>query len=189
MPAPDVHTRLLQPLNTTRISYMVTGGLAAIIYGEPRLTNDVDIVLRLEPKAAERLIAAYPAPAYYTPPIEVVRAEAERTAHGHFNIVDVETSLRADVYCLGGDPLGAWAMERRRTISVGGADIWVAPIEYVILRKLEYYRMASSDRHLGDIAAMRRISGATIDRAALAAWIERLGLEPEWRMTDPGPGA
>ena len=164
---------------------MVTGGLAAIIYGEPRLTNDVDIVLQLEPGAAERLIAAYPAPAYYTPPIEVVRVEAERTAHGHFNIVDVETSLRADVYCLGGDPLGAWAMERRRGIPIAGADIWVAPIEYVILRKLEYYRMASSDRHLGDIAAMRRISGSIIDQPALAAWIERLGLKSEWLMTEP----
>lgn len=189
MPAPDVHTRLLQPLNTTRVPYMVTGGLAAIIYGEPRLTNDVDIVLQLEPGAAERLIAAYPAPAYYTPPLEVVRTEAARTAHGHFNILDVETSLRADVYCLGGDPLGAWAMERRRGIPIAGADIWVAPIEYVILRKLEYYRMASSDRHLGDIVAMRRISGGMIDRAVLAAWIERLGLEPEWRMTEPGPDA
>ncbi|MBA3259742.1 MAG: hypothetical protein H0T68_09790 [Gemmatimonadales bacterium] len=189
MPAPDVHTRLLQPLNTTRIAYMVTGGLAAIIYGEPRLTNDVDIVLRLEPEAAERLIAAYPAPAYYTPPLEVVRTEAERTAHGHFNILDIETSLRADVYCLGGDPLGSWAMERRRGISIAGANIWVAPIEYVILRKLEYYRMASSDRHLNDIAAMRRISGATIDRAALARWIEQLGLEPEWRMIGQEPNA
>ncbi|MBA3895339.1 MAG: hypothetical protein H0X69_16920 [Gemmatimonadales bacterium] len=183
MPAPEVHTRLLQPLNTTRVPYMVTGGLAAIIYGEPRLTNDVDIVLQLEPEAAERLIAAFPAPAYYAPPIEVVRAEAARAAHGHFNILDVDTALRADVYCLGGDPLGAWAMRRRRDIQVAGANIWVAPIEYVILRKLEYYRMASSDRHLRDVAAMRRISGALIDRAALVEWMERLGLEPEWRMT------
>jgi hypothetical protein len=57
MPAPDVHTRLLLPLGATGIAYMVTGGLAAIIYGEPRLTNDVDIVLRLEPAQAERLAA------------------------------------------------------------------------------------------------------------------------------------
>jgi len=28
---------------------MVTGGVAAIVYGEPRLTNDVDIVVRLTP--------------------------------------------------------------------------------------------------------------------------------------------
>jgi hypothetical protein len=76
-------------------------------------------------------------------------------------------------------------MERRRGIPIAGADIWVAPIEYVILRKLEYYRMSSSDQHLGDIAAMRRISGSMIDQAALGAWIERLGLESEWRMTEP----
>lgn len=163
---------------------MVTGGLAAIVYGEPRLTNDVDIVLQLEPEAAERLIAAYPAPTYYTPPIEVIRAEAARPTHGHFNILDVETSLRADVYCLGNDPLGIWAMERRRGIEVAGTNISVAPIEYVILRKLEYYRMASSERHLGDIVAMRRISGGMIDHVALSAWIERLGLQLEWRMTE-----
>jgi hypothetical protein len=62
MPAPDVHTRLLQPLNSTQVPYMVTGGLAAIIYEEPRLTNDVDIVVRLEPEDAERLLGAFPAP-------------------------------------------------------------------------------------------------------------------------------
>jgi hypothetical protein len=189
MPAPDVHTRLLQPLNSTQIPYMVTGGLAAIIYGEPRLTNDVDVVLRLEAGDAERLLAAFPGPAYYAPPLETVRAEAARPAHGHFNIVDVETSLRADVYCLGDDPLGRWAMERRRGITVADATIWVAPIEYVVLRKLEYYRMAASDRHLSDVAAMRRISGGIIDRPALAGWIERLGLDVEWRMTEPGSGA
>ena len=78
---------------------------------------------------------------------------------------------------------------RVRGIPIAGAIIWVAPIEYVILRKLEYYRMAASDRHLVDIAAMRRISGATIDHRALGEWIERLGLEREWGMTDPGGDA
>lgn len=34
---------------------------------------------------------------------------------------------------------------------------------------------------------MRRISGGSIDEAALEEWIERLGLDPEWRMTDPEP--
>jgi hypothetical protein len=184
MPAPDIHTRLLQPLHSSGIAYMVTGGLAAIIYGEPRLTNDVDIVLRLEAGQADILEAIYPAPDYYTPPLEVMRAEAARPAHGHFNILDIETSLRADVYCLGeDDPLGAWAMERRREIPVGATTIRVAPIEYVIVRKLEYYRMAGSDRHLGDVRAMRRISGGMIDRHALAGWVERLGLEAEWRRT------
>jgi hypothetical protein len=54
--------------------------------------------------------------------------------------------------------------------------IWLAPIEYVLLRKLEYLRASGSERHLRDAAMMLRISGATVDPEAFGAWIERLGL-------------
>ena len=162
---------------------MVTGGLAAIIYGEPRLTNDVDIVLQIAPGDAERLAAAFPSADYYVPPIETIREEAARPTHGHFNILDLETSLRADVYCVGNDALGAWALARRRAVPIAGGAVWVAPPEYVILLKLRYYRESGSDRHLRDIAAMRRISGDLIDQPALDGWIGRLGLDAEWRST------
>ncbi|MEJ2218772.1 MAG: hypothetical protein P8099_19475 [Gemmatimonadota bacterium] len=62
-------------------------------------------------------------------------------------------------------------------LPVGGAEIWVAPIEYVILRKLEYYDQSGSDRHLRDVAMMLRISGDTVDEAALLAWSQRLELQ------------
>ena len=159
---------------------MVTGGLAAIMYGEPRLTNDVDIVLQLQPGDADRLVRAFPPSSYYVPQVETLREEAARSAHGHFNILDLESSLRADIYCLGDDPLGAWGMTRRQAIPIGDGQIWVAPIEYVILLKLRYYRESGSERHLRDIAAMRRISGELIDSTALAPWVTSLGLESEW---------
>jgi len=49
MHVPELHQRLIAPLAALGIPYMVTGGVAAIVYGEPRLTNDVDIVVRLTP--------------------------------------------------------------------------------------------------------------------------------------------
>ena len=159
---------------------MVTGGVAAIMYGEPRLTNDVDVVLELRIDDVDRLAAAFDTAQYYVPPIETMREEAARPSGGHFNILDLETSLRADVYCLGADPLGTWAMGRRREVPIADASIWVAPIEYVILQKLRYYRESGSDRHLRDIRAMRRISGDLIEEPVLGAWIQRLGLGPEW---------
>jgi len=162
---------------------MITGGLAAIVYGEPRLTNDVDIVMGLVPSDAERLTEAFPPADYYVPPLEAIREEAARPAHGHFNILDLESSLRADIYCAGSDPLAAWGMPRRRTFPVGDEVIPVAPIEYVILLKLRYYRESGSDRHLRDIAAMRRLSGALIDAATLDDWIARLGLGAEWTQS------
>lgn len=180
MPAPDLYTHFLQRLNATGIRYMITGGLAAIIYGEPRLTNDVDIVIVLAADEVDRLVTAFPAPEYYVPPREVVLEEAARPAWGHFNLLHVETSLRADVYPLGDDPLGAWAMARRWAIPMAEETVWVAPIEYVMLKKLEYFRDGRSDRHLRDIAAMVRISGDTIDPSAMESWLDRLRLRNEW---------
>lgn len=55
-------------------------------------------------------------------------------------------------------------------------QIWVAPIEYVILRKLEYFQASGSDRHLRDVAIMLRVSGDSVDRPELEDWIERLSL-------------
>lgn len=159
---------------------MVTGGLAAIIYGEPRLTNDVDIVLGIDPADAQRFVAAFPPSRYYVPPLEAIQQEAARAEHGHFNILDLESSLRADVYCLGRDPLGRWGMARRQTVAIGVESIWVAPIEYVILQKLRYHRESGSDRHPRDIAAMLRISAEIIDQPSLESWLDELGLRPQW---------
>ncbi len=180
MPAPDLYTHFLQRLNATGIRYMITGGLAAIIYGEPRLTNDVDIVIVLAADEADRLVTAFPAPDYYVPPAEVVRVEAARPAWGHFNLLHVETALRADIYPLGDDPLGAWAMAHRWAAPMAADTVWIAPIEYVILKKLAYFRDGGSDRHLRDIAAMLRISGETVDQSVLVLWLDRLRLVDEW---------
>lgn len=76
----------------------------------------------------------------------------------------------------GDDPLHAWAFERRVRVPVEGLAIWVAPIVYVVLRKLEYYRASGSDRHLRDVAMMLRISGEAVDQRALDRWIDELDL-------------
>jgi hypothetical protein len=161
---------------------MVTGGLAAIVYGEPRLTNDVDVVVDVRPDDVERLIAAFPGTAYYVPPAEVIREEGARPAYGHFNLLHRDTALRADVYVAGNDALSNWGLDRRRRVPIGDVAMWIAPIEYVILKKLTYYRDGGSDRHLRDIAAMVRLSGDLIDHATMQNWIERLDLRREWEL-------
>lgn len=188
-PPPDLYRLLLLPLQETGLTHMLTGGLAAVLYGEPRLTNDVDLVLRLEPAQAARLLRAFPGSEYYVPPLEVVREEAARSAGGHFNILHLGTALRADIYCLGSsDELGTWAMDRVHHLRIGEGELAVAPIEYVILKKLQYYAMGGSDRHLRDIRAMLRLSGEQVDQVQLQHWLDRLGLHNEWRLTRHGEG-
>lgn len=45
-------------LDQRGISYMVIGGLATLVWGEPRLTQDVDVTIGLRPKAAADLVPA-----------------------------------------------------------------------------------------------------------------------------------
>lgn len=58
-------------------------------------------------------------------------------------------------------------------------SVAVAPPEYVVLRKLEFYRESRSTKHVADIQAIRKVTG--VDETALVPWVERLGLAARWQ--------
>ncbi len=162
------------------LTYMLTGSVAATLYGEPRVTHDVDVVLDLSPSMVRRFAAAFPLERFYCPPEEVLLQEALRRQRGHFNLIAHDTGFKADVYLANEDPLHAAALARRRKVDVDGVGVWVAPPEYVILRKLEFFREGGSEKHLRDIRAMLRISGELLDARWLDGWLHQLGLLREW---------
>ena len=114
MNLPDFVGLFIRPLEALGIPYMITGGVASVIFGDPRFTRDIDIVLQLKPANAERLVSAFDLDAFYVPPLEALGREAARDRHGHFNIIHRGSALRADIYFLGDDPLHAWAFDRRK---------------------------------------------------------------------------
>ncbi len=170
----------VRPLNLLRLPYMVTGGVASVVYGEPRFTRDIDLVIALQPGDARRFASAWSPMAFYVPPIEVIAAESARPAHGHFNVVHHETTMRADVYLPGSDALNAWALAHVAWRQVAEDEVALAPIEAVILSKLRYYQAGRAERHLRDIHQMLQISGHLVDRPELERWARRLGVEGEW---------
>jgi hypothetical protein len=173
-----VFTRRLDGLS---LRYMVTGSVASIVYGEPRLTHDIDIVLELDRPRIGAFAGAFPLEEFYCPPEEVLAVETGRAHRGHFNLIHHESGYKADVYLIGSDAFHAWAMERRRQVSLGpDRSLWLAPPEYVIVRKLQFYREGGSDKHLRDIRGMLEASGEIIDRGAVEDWAQRLGVTEQW---------
>jgi hypothetical protein len=175
----DLYTRLLLPLNRTGLKFMITGSVAVIAYGEPRMTNDVDIVIDLTPDNAYKLHRAYSSSDFYAPPADVMATEAE-SGEGQFNVVHLDSVMRADFYVAGDDPLHRWALDNRSMEQVAGVDLPFAPIEYLIVRKLEYFRDTKSDRHLNDVAGLLRVSGKRVDSAKLDALIAERELGSQW---------
>lgn len=184
MPEADLLGLFAVPLEKAGLPYMVTGATAAILYGQPRTTNDLDVVLELKSADLPRLRAAFPETDYYLPPDEVIAVELARAQRGHLNALHHDSGFKADLYPIGEDALHHWAFPQRRAVSHNGKTIHFAPPEYVILRKLEYFREGGSTKHLTDIRAMLDISGDVIDRTVLSEWITRLGLQAEWAKVD-----
>jgi len=170
----------IRKFNSLNIPYMTTGSVAGIVYGEPRLTHDIDIVLKISGDHASQICKAFPSEEFYCPPEEVIKTESSRESRGNFNIIHHETGFKADIYLIGKDPLHLWAFGKRRKIEINGEVVFFAPPEYVIIRKLEYYKEGGAQKHIQDIKGILSISKDIIDMKELNAKISSLGLESLW---------
>jgi hypothetical protein len=173
----EVFLRFTKRLEEAGVDYMVSGSVGAMFYGQPRFTTDIDLIVWMDLTGARRLAELFSSEEFYFPPMDIVATELVRERRGHFNILHVESGFKADVYLRGNDPLRAWALERVRRFEVGGGTIRVAPPEYVIVRKLEFYREGGSEKHLRDIRMMVENSIELIDGPALENLIAERGLE------------
>jgi predicted nucleotidyltransferase len=81
---------------------------------------------------------------------------------------------------MGDDKLHLWGIPKRKELDIEGEPVWVASPEYVIVRKLEYFREGRSEKHLKDIASILAVSPDQIDFDQLQEKINAYGLEKEW---------
>lgn len=181
----DLFTLFTARLDAARIDHMVTGSVAAMVYGEPRLTHDLDLVVALDERSIDAFAAAFPPEEFYCAPPDVIRVEIQRRQRGHFNVIHHDSGFKADVYLVGNDALHRWAMARRRDLRLGAATLRVAPPEYVIVRKLEFFREGGSERHVEDIRGMLRHSRDAIDLDEVRALVKDRGLDGEWARIEP----
>jgi hypothetical protein len=164
--------------NALGAPWAATGAIASIIYGEIRTTSDIDIIILLDSAAIIALERIFPEDEFYCPPRGVVEIERARDRRGHFNIIHFESGYKADIYLSADDPLHGWALRNRRSVDIGEAQLWLAPPEYVIIHKLEFFREGGSEKHLRDIRGM--LETTPIDRDFLEKEIALRGLQDAW---------
>lgn len=165
-------------LERLRMPYFVTGSVATVYYGEPRFTNDVDVVVALPLQGVPRFCRAFPQPEFYLSE-DAVREAVEH--HGQFNIIHPTSGLKIDVMIPSDTPFNESRFARVNRVKPSeDYDAWFAAVEDVILKKLEYYREGGSEKHIRDIAGVLKISGDRVDFTYIASWAARLGLESIW---------
>lgn len=170
--------KVVEVFERLQIQYLVTGAIASVAYGEPRLTNDIDIVAAMREENISGLLEAFPSHDFY------VSEEAMTDAiqhQGQFNIIHPSSGLKVDVIIRKDSEFDRSRFSRIRRIQPAEAyQANFASPEDVIIKKMESYKEGGSEKHLRDITGIIKISGETLDRDYIAYWAERLGLMEIW---------
>ena len=165
-------------LENLKIPYLVTGAIASIAYGEPRFTNDIDIVADMTLAHVGAFKSSFPEDEFYLD-LDSMRKAIDR--RHQFNIIHPRSGLKVDVnICQRHDfDKSRFARAKKLSVSKTKTAAFASP-EDVIIKKLEYYKQGRSEKHLRDIASMLKISDELIDRAYITKWANRLGVSVLW---------
>jgi hypothetical protein len=164
----------LHPIfESLEIPYYITGGVAAIAYGEPRTTQDLDVVLSIQRADISELVHALEKAGFYVPGVEDVVSGRMQT----LQITHIESIARADLVIAAGDEFDRIKFERRQQYEIpGGVEVYLASPEDVILNKIRWGQRSQSEKQWRDVLGILKTQGEDLDYAYLIQWASRLNI-------------
>ena len=153
---------LAKALDRAGIPYMVIGGQAVLVYGEPRLTRDIDITLGIAPDALPQVLTVAKEVNLHilvdNPEDFVQRLWVLPTLHP-------PSGLRVD-FIFSWTPYEQQALERARPIEIEGYPVRFASPEDVIIHKI----LSGRPRDLEDVCGILRKQKVDVDY--IHRWLE-----------------
>ena len=142
--------RLLKKIAThlkkASIPYMVTGGQAVLLYGEPRLTRDIDITLGI---GAEELSKVKKISRIVGLKILVKNDKNFVAKTMVLPVLDRESGIRID-FTFSYSPYERQAIERAKEIQLGRTSVRFASLEDLVIHKV----IAGRPRDLEDVRSV-----------------------------------
>lgn len=170
----EVLLRTVTLLDRLEIPYVVGGSFASSLFGEARSTADVDLAVVLSSSDVASFVDAV-SDTFFVAESHVADAVHQ---HGSFNLIDLRSPYKVDVFVLGEDLLDRRQIERRQRVDIGDREVWVTSPEDQVLRKLTWYRLGGevSERQWRDVVSILAIHGDRVDLDDLDRTAARLGL-------------
>jgi hypothetical protein len=178
-PAAAVRTTLALTVELERIgvTYLVGGSIASSFHGVPRSTNDADVVAAMRDEHVEPLVQALQTRFY-------VDRDMIRDAVLHrreFNVVELSTMFKIDVFVPPLDLVVRRELERARTIVADpehNVTMRVASPEDTVAQKLRWYELGAhvSDRQWSDAVGVLVVQHGKLDLVYLRDTAVLLGV-------------
>jgi hypothetical protein len=168
----DLLVKVTDKLHRLKISYMITGGIAVIFYGRPRLTHDFDLVVMIKPEQIPSLMKAFKDEFY-------ISQEAIQNAldtQSMFNMIHFDSGIKVDFWIIQASEFDRKRFERRQKHRYGGKEICFSSPEDVILIKILWFKESEIQKHLEDALGILEIQ-QNLDFDYLKTWADKLGIQ------------
>jgi hypothetical protein len=173
----DVALRVAAALESIGCEYFIGGSLASSLQGEPRATNDIDLVVAMMPHRV-RAFAEQLGPEFEVDQ-DMLRDALTRGSCANIFYLPMVTKI--DIFALGASRYDEVEFSRRRKVRVraSGEELFIKAPEDTVLRKLLWYREGGevSSKQWRDVVEVLRVSGAEINHQYVAMWAEKLGVD------------
>jgi hypothetical protein len=180
---------ILEALKASKVEYLIGGAIAEWAWGEPRATQDLDIVIDLPLKSVGRFSKELEKRDMLVPADIILDAMLEDRADIPLNAIHMHSGLKADLYLMrDGDELRRSAFQRRLLVDYGPpiGEVYIHSPEDLILYKLIYLGLSGQPKHSRDIGAILKTKKDQIDYGYIEGWVDRLGLNSVWRELNAG---
>jgi hypothetical protein len=175
---------ILEALDAAGVDYLIGGAIAEWAWGEPRATQDIDVVINLPIEAVGKLSEELEKRNMLVPTEIILDTLLEERADIPINAIHIYSGLKADLYLVrSGDDLRLNAFQRRQKVDYGPpiGHVYVHSPEDLILYKLIYFSISQQPKHARDIAAILQTKKDQIDFRYIEDWTARLGLSSLWK--------
>ena len=166
---------MVRNLLASGIPYMVTGSYASTLYGDPRATNDVDLIIEPTVGQIEDFVKLLEEHEY----VSVETAKTAVATNSMFNVIDTDSGWKVDFIIRKSRDFSIEEFRRRKAVDVMGAEIFVVSPEDSILSKLEWSKKSQSVRQLRDVESVAMVQWKNLDIEYLKRWARELLVEDE----------
>ena len=159
---------VITKLNINNIPYMISGSVAMNYYTVPRMTRDIDIVIKIDDIGS--FYNTFKKEYYID---QGMINDAIKNQY-KFNIIHLKEVMKIDFIIKKNTEYRKTEFQRKKKVDISGTQVFIVSIEDLIISKLLWARDSHSELQIRDINNLLK---EEVDMEYISNWVKKLNIE------------